>query len=496
MDRRSVIIIGSGIAGLAASIRLASEGYQVQVFEKNGYAGGKINAFTQDGYQFDEGPSLFTEPHLIEDIFRAANVDMASYFNYKPVEVACTYFYESGKTLHAYTDPDKFAAEAEQVAGEPASHIKNYLEDARSLYTRIGAVFLDHSLHKRHTWLHRRFTHALGALRGRHLLKSLHAHNAKVFNRPELVQLFDRYATYNGSNPYKAPSMLSMIPHLEHNGGVFYPKGGMISISEALHKLAVAKGVVFHFHSPVSYIINPNDLAVGVVSNEKNYFADAVISNMDAYFTYKHLLCDDRKANKLLKQERSSSALIFYWGMAKHFPALGLHNIFFSKDYQAEFKAIFKKYRVYGDPTVYINITSKEEREHARQGGENWFVMVNAPANRGQEWDKISVELRAAIITKLSRMLGEDIAPFIESESVMTPEDIETKTSSFMGSLYGTSSNSRKAAFARHPNFSKAIKGLFFCGGSVHPGGGIPLCLRSGKIAAELVSSFLKKQKH
>src|SRR6476661_267021 len=153
MDRRSVIIIGSGVAGLAASIRLASEGYQVQVFEKNGYAGGKINAFTQDGYQFDEGPSLFTEPHLIEDIFRAANVDMASYFNYKPVEVACTYFYESGKTLHAYTDPDKFAAEAEQVAGEPASHIKNYLEDARSLYTRIGAVFLDYSLHKRHTWL-------------------------------------------------------------------------------------------------------------------------------------------------------------------------------------------------------------------------------------------------------------------------------------------------------------------------------------------------------
>ena len=172
---------------------------------------------------------------------------------------------------------------------------------------------------------------------------------------------------------------------------------------------------------------------------------------------------------------------------------MSLHNIFFTSDYKTEFDHLFNTGKVFDDPTVYINITAKcEPGIQSPEGKENWFVMVNAPANKGQDWDEYGKIYRAAIIKKLSRILGEDIESLIEEEHVLTPVSIESKTASYMGSLYGTSSNSKMAAFMRHPNFSKNVKGLYFVGGSVHPGGGIPLCLSSAKIMADLVQKELK----
>jgi phytoene dehydrogenase-like protein len=207
---------------------------------------------------------------------------------------------------------------------------------------------------------------------------------------------------------------------------------------------------------------------------------------------------DENKAHKILKQERSSSALVFYWGIKKEFPALGLHNIFFTNDYKAEFDHIFRKKKMYDDPTIYVNVTAKcEPGLQAPQGKENWFVMVNAPANVGQDWQAYREKYRKIIIDKLSRQLQIPIESFIEAEAVLDPVLIETNTASFRGSLYGTSSNSKMAAFLRHPNFSKSVKGLYFVGGSVHPGGGIPLCLHSAKIMSQMVQQNAgKTNKH
>jgi phytoene desaturase len=301
------------------------------------------------------------------------------------------------------------------------------------------------------------------------------------------VQLFNRYATYNGSNPYQAPGMLSMIPHLEMNEGTFYPTGGMINITNALFELAKKKGVQFHFNTPVRRINTQNGKANGIVVNGVSQGADVIISNADVYFTYKNLLGNEAKAAQTLKQERSSSALIFYLGIKKTFPQLGLHNIFFSSSYKEEFEHLFKQKTFSSDPTVYINITSKIEPDQAPAGCENWFVMVNAPSINKQDWQAMQQQVRQQVIDKLSRLLGTDIEPLIQTESVLTPLEIESLTASYAGSLYGTSSNSRMAAFLRHPNFSNHINGLYFVGGSVHPGGGIPLCLRSAKIMSEMV---------
>jgi phytoene dehydrogenase-like protein len=208
---------------------------------------------------------------------------------------------------------------------------------------------------------------------------------------------------------------------------------------------------------------------------------------MDVVPTYRHLLSTQKAPEKSLRQERSSSAVIFYWGVNRSFPDLDLHNIFFSEDYKAEFEALFADKTLTTDPTVYVNITAKDVQGDAPAGKENWFVMVNAPHDAGQDWDALSLELRKRVLDKLNRNLKTNLADCLEEEFVVTPPMIADKTASFTGALYGAASNDRMAAFLRHPNFSRQISNLYFCGGSVHPGGGIPLCLLSAKVVANLV---------
>jgi phytoene desaturase len=317
----------------------------------------------------------------------------------------------------------------------------------------------------------------------------MHTANASFFKDKRLIQFYDRYATYNGSNPYQAPATLNVIPHLEQHFGAWFPNKGMYSITTSLVELAQSLGVVFNYNSPVEEIVLDDKRAIGVKGNGDVVHADVIVSNMDVWFTYQKLLSKHPhlKQQKILTQERSSSALIFYWGIKRQFPELDLHNIFFSGDYEAEFKAIWQEQCICDDPTVYINISSKLKPDDAPPECENWFVMINVPANKGQDWNALIAEARKNIIKKLSSALKTNIEELIVCEQVLDPRGIENKTSSWQGSLYGNSSNSRYAAFLRHANRSSKIKNLYFCGGSVHPGGGIPLALLSAKIVADWI---------
>ena len=487
MRNRKAIVIGAGIAGIATAIRLSLKGYDVEIHEKNSVAGGKMYSIEKNGYTFDAGPSLFTQPVNLEELFSLAGEDINAYFKYCALPLACRYFFETGKLVNAYTSRDAFADEMEKQLGEPKANVHRYLENAERVYENVGQIFLNFSLHKASTWLHPRVLKALAAVKMPYLFNTLNEFNHQQFSTPEAVQIFNRFATYNGSNPYSAPGMLSLIPHLEQNQGTFYPEGGMISIPNALVALAKKKGVQFVLNSVVEEIVVENKSIKGIQSSSGFRPADIVVSNVDTYFSYKNLLKNNDAAKKVLKNERSSSAYIFYWGVKKSFPELHLHNILFSKNYQEEFDHLFVKKKFFSDPTIYINITSKMEAGHAPKNAENWFVMVNAPANTEMDWDTLRNELRQNIIFKLNRMLSTDLSQYIEVEEVLSPLDIERQTSSYKGSLYGTSSNSKWAAFLRQANFSSSVKGLYFTGGSVHPGGGIPLCLKSAKIVSDMI---------
>jgi len=485
---KNIVIIGSGIAGMTAACRLQSKGFRVIVIEANAYPGGKLTEITQRGYRFDAGPSLFTMPQFLDEVFIECGKNPRDYYTYQRLETTCEYFYEDGTRLTAHANVDKFAKEVESKLQVSATTIKNYLQKSKHVYSTVSHIFLENSLHKIKTWVSKSVARALPHIPSFGLFETMHQRNTRLLTNPRLIQLFDRYATYNGSDPYQAPGILTSIPHLEFNVGSFFPHGGMHSITQALFKLASELGVDFRFNTSAVEIITDQHRATGVKTATEILLADVVVSNMDVYPTYTKLLPYAKPPKKILAQERSSSALIFYWGIKKEFTQLNLHNIFFAFDYKREFSALFKTHSLHDDPTVYVNITSKYCATDAPSGCENWFVMINVPANTGQDWDTLIAEARRNIIKKLNRLLKSDIETLIETEAILDPRSIELRTSSYQGSLYGTSSNNKFAAFLRHPNFSGEFKNLFFCGGSAHPGGGIPLCLQSGRITSALIS--------
>ena len=485
-----VLIIGSGIAGLACAVRMRSLGLAVDVFEANDYPGGKLTAFHSKGYRFDAGPSLFTMPYLVEELFEIAGKDPSNHFQYQKIDVSCQYFFADGTQITAWADSERLADEIQKNIGVDGGVVKKYLQESRFIYEKAAHIFLENSLHQWETWLTREVAKALVHIPHFYLNTNLNALNKKKLKHPKLVQLFDRYATYNGSNPYQTPGIMASIPHLEYNIGTFFPTGGMHAITQSLYQLAVDLGARFHFNRKVESIITDGGMAQGIKVKGQVAKGDIVVSNMDVFPTYRQLLPHETQPEKSLKQERSSSALIFYWGIREQFEGLHLHNIFFSEDYQKEFESIFRKKEIADDPTIYVNITSKYQTGDAPEGCENWFVMVNTPANYGQDWDKWIKIIRNKVMDKLTKHLNQPIRELIESEAILDPRSIESSTQSYRGSLYGTSSNSKMAAFLRHPNFTRKIKGLYFCGGSVHPGGGIPLCLLSAKIVSDLVQKY------
>ncbi|HAS44140.1 MAG TPA: phytoene desaturase [Microscillaceae bacterium] len=483
------VIVGAGIAGIATSIRLANLGYEVDVFEANDYPGGKLTQFEQEGFRFDAGPSLFTMPFLVDELFTISGKEPRHYFNYERLPIVCNYFYEDGTRLNAFADHQAFAQEIEKKLEVPAAQVEKHLHNSAEIFEHTHKLFMEQSLHQFKNFLNIDTLVSIVNMFKMHIFSTMHEVNERKLKNPHLVQLFNRYATYNGSSPYKAPGILNIIPHLEHNMGAYLPEGGMHSITLSLVKLAIELGVKFHYGQKVEKIIvqDKPKQAKGIRVQGQTLDYDLVISNMDVVPTYRHLLKSQKAPEKTLQQERSSSALIFYWGINAEFPELDVHNILFAKDYKSEFAHIFDLKKVYSDPTVYINITSKRTEGDAPTGGENWFVMVNVPGNQGQDWDAWIDETRENVIQKVSRVLGKNIRPLIATEAILDPRSIEQKTSSFQGSLYGSSSNNRYAAFLRHPNFSRKIKNLYFCGGSVHPGGGIPLCLLSAKIVGNII---------
>ncbi|MDA8558920.1 phytoene desaturase family protein [Flavobacteriaceae bacterium] len=486
---KKAIIIGSGIGGIATALRLRSMNYDVTVFENNDFPGGKLTSFDLGHYRFDAGPSLLTMPHFIDELFDLFNENPRDHFNYKKKDISCKYFWDDGTKLNAYSEKSKFINEINKVLGVKESTVSTYLLKAKKKYDLTKRMFLEQSLHKLKTYLSKDLLIGLCNVFSFQINKTLNQVNELELKEPHLVQLFNRFATYNGSSPYKTPGMMTLVQHLEQEYGTFVSDKGMQNITNSLYNLALRQGVDFKFNNYVSEILVSNKIATGIKVGDKTYESDIIISNMDVVPTYRNLLKNHYQPEKILNQERSSSALIFYWGVKKEFKNLDLHNIFFSKDYKNEFQTIFENNTISADPTIYINITSKDVKGDAPINCENWFVMINSPNDSGQDWDNMIDQVKSNVIKKINKILKVNIEDFIECEKVYTPKTIESNTQSYMGSLYGSSSNNLMSAFLRHPNFSNKILNLYFCGGSVHPGGGIPLCLLSAKIVSQLVNN-------
>ncbi len=492
-DQQPVIVIGAGIGGLSAAIRLVLAGQRVLVLEQNDQPGGKMGQIESDGFRWDTGPSVITMRHVFDDLFAAAGRRLDDYLTLLPVDPLTRYFYPDGTVLDASRDLSHMIEQIERLEPRDVEGYLAYLAYAARIHRITGPVFIydrpptpaSFARVPVNEWL------LVDPLR------TMHGSIRRFVRSPHLRQLLGRFATYVGGSPYVAPATLNVIAHVELSGGVWYPQGGVYAIASALTKLAAELGVEVRTGCPVQQISVEDSRAQGVtLASGEFILARAVVANADVTTVYRHLLPPEpaisRQSAKLESYQPSCSGFVLLLGVEGDYTKLAHHNIFFSRDYPAEFRAIFDEHQPPDDPTIYVSITSKSDASHAPPGCENWFVLVNAPPlSEHYDWHTQRIPYRDRVLAKLAGA-GFDVRDRIRAEHILTPADLARMSGAWRGALYGPSPNSRWAAFRRPHNRSAQVKGLYFAGGTTHPGGGVPMVTLSGKVAAELLLEDLR----
>lgn len=477
-----VLIIGAGVGGLSAAIRLRAAGWHVTIIEQNPAVGGKMSEIVQDGFRWDTGPSVITMRHVFEELFAVAGKKLDDYLTLLPVDPITRYFYPDGTIIEAHADLNKMAAQIEDVEG-----YRNYLDYAERIYNVTSPVFIYDQPPTFRSFTRVPLTKWLHADPFRTMDAAIRAH----VKSPHLRQLLGRFATYVGGSPYEAPATLNVIAHIEMNGGIWYPQGGIYAIARALEKLACEMGVTIQTGRGVKSINVENRRVTGITLDDGTELkSDVIVANVDVTTVYDKLLPAEigaKRLKTLKRHEPSCSGFVMLLGVEGVEASLAHHNIFFSGDYPREFEMIFKQNRPADEPTIYAAITSKSDPDHAPAGHENWFILVNAPPlSDSVDWSTYALPYRDLILDRLASF-GFDLRGRIRSERLMTPLDLQQHSGAFRGALYGASANSKWTAFRRPHNRCKDVRGLYFAGGTTHPGGGVPMVTLSGKVAASMI---------
>lgn len=488
---RNVIVIGGGLGALSGAIRLAKMGFDVQLFEQNEKLGGKMGEFTDKNYRFDTGPSLLTMNFVIDELFNFAGFNRPDLLEFVSVDPICRYFFPDNSIIDTSSNLDNMLESIRKIAPQDVNSYLKFIKYCEQIYDLTADIFLFTPIHEIRKLIKKTNLNTLINLYKMDPFRTMHKSVSSFFTDQRFIQIFDRYATYNGSDPFEAPATLNIISYVEYVLGGYYIKGGMYRLVDTLENIAYKLGVKIYKSTRVDKILWSDSNVSGVKINNEFIHANYILCGADVINTYDHLIeGKERKQKKLNNLEPSISGMVYLWGINKKNPSFLHHNIIFSEDYKKEFYQIFKEQKAPDDPTIYISITSKTDPEHAPENSENWFVLLNMPyltSKNEHLWKTEINRMREVIFTKL-RKIGIDISNNIEVEKVYTPRDFYHLYSSNRGSIYGVSSNSRSMAFRRHPNRSRDIDGLYFAGGSVHPGGGIPLVLSSGRLASELIT--------
>lgn len=488
-----VVIIGAGIGGISAAIHLAAAGRRVIIHEQNAQPGGKMGEICAAGFRWDTGPSVITMRPVIEDLFAAAGRRLDDYVTLRALAPLTRYFYRDGAVLDAHSDPARMAAEIARVAPHDVQGYAAFLTYAARMYKLTARPFIHGEPPSLASLRH---ASPLDALRI-DPLRTLDQAVRRHVRSPHLRMLLNRFATYTGASPFLAPATLAVIAHVELAGGVWYPQGGIYRLAEALAALARELGVELRLNTRVASIALRDGRATGIIDADgARQPAAAVLSNLDVTTTFASLLppgaAINRRRAQLEARESSLSGFVLLLGVEGEHPALAHHNIFFPDDTRAEFDDIFVRGRPPHDPTLYVAMTSKSDLGHAPPGCENWFVLVNAPpVGSGVDWATAAPAYRDLILARLAAA-GYDLRDRLRCARVLTPEDLAAGSGAWRGALYGASANRALDAFRRPHNRCAEVPGLYFAGGSAHPGGGVPMVMLSGRAAAGMILKDLK----
>ena len=493
------MVVGAGLGGLAAAARLSALGHRVTVLERGRQVGGKLGWFTRDGHAFDTGPSLVTLPEVYRDLFAATGSRLEDAVDLVRLDPAVGYRFADGTRLTVPGRPEAVAAALDDALGDGAGRQWSALLDRAAAMWRISeGPFLRTPLAGATTLA--RLARRPGDVTTVAPWQSLRGLGRALLPHPHLRTMLDRYATYSGSDPRRAPAVLATVPYAEQAFGSWYVRGGLHRLGLAVLDRALAHGAELRTGSTVRRVLLEAGRAAGVeLADGERLRADVVVSGVDATALHTDLLPDapgTRRVRRDLRRATPSlSGFVLLLALRGRTPGLGHHTVLFPEDYDAEFDAVFGTGRSAGaprpvaDPTVYVSAPD-DPALVPDADSESWFVLVNAPRHdpsHGVDWDApgLAASYADRVLEVMARR-GLDVRARLRWREVRTPADLARATGSVGGSIYGTSSNGSRAAFLRPANASR-VPGLFLTGGSAHPGGGLPLVGLSAEIVAGLI---------
>lgn len=491
---KQVVIIGSGIGGLATANMLAKAGYSVSVYEKNDQPGGRAGMMEIDGFRFDTGPSWYLMPDVFDHYFSLFGKSTLDELNLIRLSPAYKVFFENNNPVTITSDPDRDAATFESIEPGAGDKLRQYVEKGDDIYR----LSLQHFLYTNFTSI-RDFTKSDVIRRSRLMAKlallPIDRYVSKFVSDQRLKQILEYPMVFLGTSPFAAPALYSLMSALDFREGVFYPQGGLYTIIERLVALGKELGVIYHYNSPISKIVTKNGSARGVTLMDGKYVdADIVISNADLHFTETELLAASERsypASYWDKKEAGPSALLMYLGLKGKLPELEHHNLFFVDDWKRNFDSIFTDKDLPHPASIYICKPSATDPSVAPKGNENIFVLVPLPAGintTAKQIDKVA----DLYLDQIEKHMGvNNLRSRLVVKQLFGPHDFESKYNAWQGTALGPSHVLRQSAMFRTPNKSRKVKNLYYVGGSTTPGIGLPMCL----IGAELVYKRLAGDK-
>jgi phytoene desaturase len=480
-----VVVVGGGVGGLAAAMRLGSAGHHVTVLERNDVMGGKLAMRQRNGFSFETGPSLLTMPAVFDELFALGGSSLAEAVDLVRLDPICRYRFADGSTFDTRACAGDTEAGVETFSPGSGQAWRTFHERGLTSWDVAERTFFAGPMGSPVDMARR--LRSVSDLTRIDATRTLHRGAERAFTHdPRLVQYVDRYATYSGSSPYRTPATLACIPAIEQHYGAWYVRGGLGRLSEALASAAESLGASLRTRSDVTSVLSRDGRVTGVrLADGQSLSADIVVADVDAQHLYADLVPNRTRLRRLSRVGRSSSGFVLLAGVRGRTEGLAHHNVSFPESYCAEFDALFTTRRPVADPAVYVCCSSVTDHDQAPDGCENWFVLVNAPAGGTTDWSSEAPQYRDHLLEVMAAR-GWDLSGRLQFVETITPADIARRYRTHQGAIYGTSSNGRAAAFLR-PGNRGPLDGLYLVGGSSHPGGGLPLVAISARIVADLI---------
>lgn len=484
MKTKKIIVIGAGIGGITAATHLARHGFQVTVLEKNDRPGGRCDRITRDGHQFDTGPTLLVMPLLYEAEFSALGTSMHEVLDLQRVDPTYHLVFDDGSQLALTSDMKSLQEQLETFERGSFQGLLRYMDEGYRHY-HLGIERLVKPDFRNASDF---FT--LSNLPLVYKVKPLANHYRNMsayFDDPRLKTAFTFQDVYMGLSPFEAPATFSMMPYTELAHGVWYPKGGMYSIVEALTKLACDAGVEFIFNTAVEKIEVRKNSVRGVQVKGQMIEADAVLANADLPYVYQNLLPQDRQAGRLSRKRYSCSVISFFWGVDKPYETLPPHTLFLAQDYRENFTSIIRDLSLPANPSLYIHAPARLDPTMAPAGEDTIIaiVPVGHMSNNGeQDWAGLRDEARRHVFRRLATLGIFDLESHIKFETTFTPLSWKKRYNLVKGSTHGLCHNLTQLGYFRPDLQHTQYHNLYFTGASTRPGTGMPTAMVSGRQAA------------